>query len=88
MNWHAGDIALLVDDGNVIQKYMHCVGCLCTLTHYRGPDPVKPAWDVNIDGAMFIADETALRKPYDGNELCEWEDMKDIFIPRELVVTT
>ena len=85
MSWKAGDIAIV----NGCINYPETNGMECTVTSCEfliGNEPY-----VSIDGlpghqnAMIMV---LIKKPYNGNELCEWEDMKDIFIPRELVATT
>ena len=86
MNWQPGDRALIIDDGNVWDCGKKMIGMTCTLVCW---DCVERAWNLNIDGVNdknWVADESALRPIYDGNETVSWESMKDIYQPSPVVV--
>ena len=92
MSWHAGDLALIVDDGGFREETKQCIGSECRLASYLGhyvradhAFGVANAWKVYIGTHPWAVNESALRKPYDGNELYEWSDV--IWQPKELVVT-
>ncbi len=88
-NWQPGDPALIAvnpqDDAAGVN------GLRCVLREYVGDTrganyKVLNAWLVNIDGLGAIVEEECLRKPYDPFEPGSWEDIKDIFTPKELEV--
>ena len=93
--WNPGDRAILadlgsrpLDNGTSFPQFWE--GAECSLLEYMGDRKyhdgvMKDAWRVQADRILFVA-EPCLRKPYDGHEPCTWEDMKDIFQPKELVV--
>ena len=87
MNWKAGDEAIIsVPTKDDIAKVS---GKTCVLYEYLGTTMISGinvncAWSVIVDGVFCACAEPLLRKPYDGNELCEWKDC--VFQPE--VVTT
>ena len=87
MNWKKDDTAIvwaeaLLDSG-------HINGQQVQLISFEGSIPTESAytdwWLVAADDGNRWAREICFRKPYDGNELCEWSDV--IWQPKELVVT-
>ena len=92
-SWKVGDIAIIDTEGP-IGDGANINGQQVQLLRFMSVNPNHRLsqhsdwWDVRSDSKDVYSREVCFRKPYDGNELCKWEDMKDIFIPRELVVTT
>ena len=92
MNWKAGDTAIICN----CKKYPEWNGEMITVQSTPFIDPKDGVmnrlsqhsdwWDVRSDSKDVYSREVCFRKPYDGNELCEWKDC--VFQPRELVVTT
>ena len=93
MNWKAGDTAIFIAN-NAKDDIAGVSGATVILLKFVGRhNDVYNAWHVQLVDKISVrgkteccVDEKALRKPYDGNELCEWKDC--IFQPKELVVTT
>ena len=92
MNWHPGDTAIIANDMPArLTRYTQYRGMPCLLIryiglHYSGEVKVRDAWEIRTDSKTAWVNERYLRKPYDGNELCEWSDV--IWQPKELVVTS
>ncbi len=82
-NWQPGDRAIITDSARTAESH---------LRRYRGTTVTLEApagvgwWYVFADGFPFKAKESVLRKPYDPLEPGSWEDMKDIWTPKELEV--
>jgi len=84
MNWKAGDAAIIADSAIAAQdtakKY---IGCHCTLIEFEGSVvggehgknfSATRCWRAESDGQIIWADESVLRKPYDGHDKCSWQD--------------
>ena len=94
-NWQVGDIAIIVYDSAECKEHQHLIGSTCTLVKYVGYVTsndwaycCNDAWQIDIvgEGGDWFAAECCLRKPYDPFEPGSWEDMKDIFTPKELEI--
>ena len=90
--WKSGDVAIIASGGIKWLGQNHD-NETCTLIEFIGEHSsssdgwvIHDAWKVNGENITFWVNEKFLRKPYDGHELCSWEDC--VFQPKELVVTT
>ena len=91
-NWQPGDTAQIIADRGIEAKYEYVIGNTCRLRRYVGQKLLKTgvflndAWEVEMFGNSWWVSESVLRKPYDPFEPGSWEDMKDIWEPKELEV--
>ena len=89
MSWKKGDTAIvhapvaLCDKGQINGQQVQLLYFEGRLEERFGSDQID-WWRVSADNSEKWAREIALRKPYDGNELCEWKTC--VFQPKELVV--
>ena len=79
MNWQAGDIAILVNDGNVWGEGLSVMGCTCELIareprEHSFDGHETTTWHVEINGEAWWSAESTLRKPYDGHETIAWSE--------------
>ena len=82
--WKAGDIAILIDDGR---------GCHEDAARLFGREIqlLRPSyeegydWDFFALGSEWETRESCLKRLPPPNEITTWEEMEDIFIPKELV---
>ena len=91
MSWKAGDVAILSSNAHVAEIDHAAItarGQSCTLIKYEGlthhagnVGTIHNCWQVDVGGMPIWADESVLRKPYDGHSKCSWESMKDIWTP-------
>ncbi len=83
-NWQPGDLAIIADKIHAASspELYQYQGATVTLQSHGEKD----WWFVAADGFCFQAKEKVLRKPYDPLEPGSWEDMKDIWTPKELEI--
>ncbi len=87
MSWKAGDMAIVVADGNYDPKDEWIVGSTCQLVehlgrqHWKSEGMMSSCWRVAISERDAWVSEPCLRKPYNGHSKCSWESMKDIWTP-------
>ena len=82
MNWHEGDMAILVHfEGDVVPSTEErFFGEECEIICPAFLD--RHDWIIRVCGELRATSERHLRKPYDGHEKCEWKDC--IFQPKVL----
>ena len=88
--WKSGDRAIISNNATARHEDELLIqgvpGSSCTLRKYIGQGVyTKNTWAVILENGRDIwVSEKALRKPYDGNELCEWSAV--CWQPKELLV--
>jgi hypothetical protein len=89
MNWKAGDVAIIATNTICLPVDNSLKGATCELVTYLGSQHdfgicvINNCWEaLDSCGKSVWVDEKCLRKPYDGNELCEWSDC--VFQPKVL----
>ena len=90
-NWQVGDRAIIAADSKCDPCDRFALGETCQLVAYVGTKRfhsglVRNCWRVAVGSKLVWVNEVCLRKPYDPLEPASWEDMKDIYTPKELEV--
>jgi hypothetical protein len=82
MNWKIGDLAIIVHfEGDIVPPHEEkFIGEECEII---GTSHGYLDWEISVCGTTkYVSERHLIKRPYDGNELCEWSDC--IFQPKVL----
>ncbi len=90
MNWKPGDIAEVRANRETTGDAVDIVnGSVVTLIQFVGQIPAIPGcdyWRVDLDGRHYYVGQRLLYPVDDGDQPGSWEQLKDIWQPKELTV--